>query len=81
MFAESVVVAVFFVFLLACPAFFVLCLCVVGLAVSVAPAPVSAAVGAADFGMSAAMEPAARPKTNKAEPIRDADLIMESPKQ
>jgi hypothetical protein len=45
----------------------------------VAAAGGSAAIGAADFGMSADIAAAARPKVNKAEVIRVPDLIMRSP--
>jgi len=38
-----------------------------------------AAIGAAVFGISAAIAPAARPKVNKAEVIRVAGLFMGSP--
>jgi hypothetical protein len=41
--------------------------------------PVSAAIGAADFGISAAIEEAAKPKLNSAAVIRVADLFIRSP--
>jgi hypothetical protein len=55
---------------------------VVGLAASVAGAAAagaSADVGAAAFDTSAAIAPAARPRANKPEVIRDPDLFMMSP--
>jgi hypothetical protein len=55
---------------------FVLLVFAAGAGVAVA---VSAAVGAADFGASAAIEAAARPKLNKAVVIRVADLFMRTP--
>jgi hypothetical protein len=39
----------------------------------------SAAIGAAFFGISAAIAPAARPKVNKAEVSRVPDLFIASP--
>jgi hypothetical protein len=39
----------------------------------------SAAIGAAAFGISAAIAAAARPKVNKAEVIKVPDLFMRSP--
>jgi hypothetical protein len=39
----------------------------------------SAAIGAEDFGISAAIAAAAMPKLNKAEVIRVADFVMGSP--
>jgi hypothetical protein len=39
----------------------------------------SAAIGAAFFGISAAMAPAARPKVNKAEVNKVPDLFIASP--
>jgi hypothetical protein len=39
----------------------------------------SAAIGAALFGISAAIAPAARPKVNKAEAIKIPDLFIASP--
>jgi hypothetical protein len=39
----------------------------------------SAAIGAALFGISAAIAPAARPKVNKAEVIKIPDLFIASP--
>jgi hypothetical protein len=67
--------------------FFLLCFLLVdfpllvdGVEEAGAPAAgVSAAIGAADFGMSAAMAAAAMPKLNKAEVIRVPDLVMGSP--
>jgi hypothetical protein len=56
--------------------FLLLCLWVV---LFVAGAAVSAAIGAADFGISAASEAAAKPKVNKAVVMRVADLFMKSP--
>jgi hypothetical protein len=53
-----------------------LCDFVAGAGVEVA---VSAAVGAADFGASAAIEAAAKPKLNNAVVIRVADLFMRTP--
>ena len=44
-----------------------------------AAVPVSAATGAADLGMSAAIEAAAKPRVNKAVVIKVADLFMRSP--
>lgn len=41
----------------------------------------SAAVGAEDFGISAAMAPAARPKANRAVETRVRDLFMKTPKR
>jgi hypothetical protein len=73
--AVLAVLVVFLAFLALCD----LCLCV-GFGASEVAGAGSAAIGAADFGMSAAMEPAARPKTNNAAVIRDADLIIQSPK-
>jgi hypothetical protein len=42
-------------------------------------AGVSAAIGAADFGISAAIAAAAMPKLNRAEAIRVPDFVMGSP--
>ncbi len=47
--------------------------------VVVAAAGASAAIGAADFGMSAAIAAAAIPTDNKAEAINFPDVIMRSP--
>ena len=58
--------------------FLVVCLAVLVLVVGAAVA-VSAAAGAADFGVSAAMEAAAKPKVNKAVVMRVADFFMRSP--
>jgi NAD-dependent SIR2 family protein deacetylase len=44
-----------------------------------AGAELSAAAGVPDFGASAAIEAAARPKVNKAVVIRVADFFMRSP--
>jgi hypothetical protein len=52
------------------------CLVVLVLGAGVA---VSAAIGAADFGMSAAIEAAAKPNVNKAVVMRVADFFMRSP--
>jgi hypothetical protein len=60
--------------------FFFLCfLAVFGASVELEAADASAAVGAAVFGMSAAIAPAARPRVNKAEVIKVPDLFMASP--
>ena len=63
----------------------VVCLCFLCFFVVVFGASVgagaSAAVGAADFGMSAAMAPATRPKANRAVEIRVTDLFMKTPKK
>ena len=56
--------------------FLVVCLAVLVLVAGVA---VSAATGAAVFGVSAAMEAAAKPKVNKAVVMRVADFFMRSP--
>ena len=56
--------------------------CFLGFGASVvdpAAAGGSAAIGAADFGMSADIARAARPKVNNAEVIRVPDLFMRSP--
>jgi hypothetical protein len=58
--------------------FLLLCLVVLVL-VAGAVVPVSAAIGAADFGISAAIEAAAKPKVNKAVVIRVAVFFMRSP--
>jgi hypothetical protein len=47
--------------------------------VAVAGVAVSAAIGAAVFGMSAAMEAAAKPNVNNAVVMRVADFFMRSP--
>jgi hypothetical protein len=61
--------------------FFLLCFLVVfGASVDVLDAAgASADIGAALFGMSAAMAPAARPKVSKAEVINVPDLFISSP--
>ena len=58
-----------------------LCFLLVCLWVLVAGAgvAVSAAIGAADFGISAAMDAAAKPKVNNAVVMRVADFFMRSP--
>jgi hypothetical protein len=56
--------------------FLPLCLPLVDLAGVVAAVPVSAAIGAADFGMSAAIAAVAIPRDNKAVAI---NLVMGSP--
>ena len=65
----------FLAFLLVCLAVLALVL-VAGAGVAVV---VSAAIGAADFGMSAAIEAAAKPRVNNAVVIRVADFFMRSP--
>jgi hypothetical protein len=60
--------------------FLAVCLAVLVLVVVAgAGVAVSAAIGAAVFGMSAAMEAAAKPKVNKAVVMRVADFFMRSP--
>jgi hypothetical protein len=54
-----------------------LCLWVVLFGAGVAE---SAAIGAADFGLSAAIEAAAKPNVNNAVVMRVADLFMKSPR-
>jgi hypothetical protein len=58
--------------------FLAVCLVVLVL-VAGAGVAVSAAIGAADFGISAAMEAAAKPNVNKAVVMRVADFFMRSP--
>jgi hypothetical protein len=41
--------------------------------------PVSAAIGAADFGISAAVAAAAKPRVNNAVIIKLPDLVIRSP--
>ena len=55
----------------------VVCFLALGAGAGVA---VSAAVGAADFGMSAAIDAAAKPRVIKAVVIKVADFFMRSPK-
>jgi hypothetical protein len=57
---------------------FLLLLCLWDLAAG-ALVPVSAAMGAADFGMSAAMEAAVKPKLNNATVIKVTGLFMRAP--
>jgi hypothetical protein len=62
--------------------FFFLCFLAAGFGASVVvpeAAGASADIGAADFGISAAIAPAARPKVNKAEAITVPDLFIASP--
>jgi hypothetical protein len=60
--------------------FFLLCFLGFGASVVVpAAAGGSAAIGAADFGISADIAAAARPKVNNAVVIRVPDLVMRSP--
>jgi hypothetical protein len=58
-----------------CPLPLLLCDLVAGVVVVV----VSVAMGAADFGMSVAIEAAAKPKESNAAVMRVADLFMRSP--
>jgi hypothetical protein len=50
-----------------------------GVVAAVPAAGVSAAIGAADFGISADIAIAAKPKVNSAVLIRDPNLVMRSP--
>ena len=52
---------------------------VFGASVVLEAAGASADIGAAVFGMSAAIAPAARPMVNKAEIIKVPDLVIASP--